>query len=83
MIKNMSSRPWFAPGQSLRLPFIGDPCSCDGFQCGCCGGIKISQINFDRQSEFELFNILLIYIHICIVLLQFVRISATINIYSD
>ncbi|XP_077297202.1 uncharacterized protein LOC143918945 [Arctopsyche grandis] len=48
-IKKMSPRPWFAPGQSLKLPFIGDPCACNGYQCGCCAGIRISQFNFDRQ----------------------------------
>ena len=36
---------------NVRLPFIGEPCSCAMLNCGCCAGMQIQQFNFDQKSN--------------------------------
>ena len=35
---------------NVRLPFIGEPCGCQTLNCGCCAGMKVTQMNFDQKS---------------------------------
>lgn len=37
-------------GSNLRMPFMGQPCTCQGKECGCCVGMKIDFLDFDQRS---------------------------------
>ncbi|CRK90250.1 CLUMA_CG003961, isoform A [Clunio marinus] len=34
---------------NIRLPFIGQPCGCISFNCGCCAGMMMEQFNIDQK----------------------------------
>lgn len=56
---------------SVRLPFIGEPCGCQSLNCGCCAGMKVTQLNFDQKSNETIrslkinFNLFLISFLVC------------------
>ncbi|XP_070498247.1 uncharacterized protein [Chironomus tepperi] len=34
---------------NIRLPFIGQPCGCFDYQCGCCAGMSMEQFNINQR----------------------------------
>ncbi|CAG9807272.1 unnamed protein product [Chironomus riparius] len=34
---------------NIRLPFIGQPCGCYDYQCGCCAGMSMEQFNINQR----------------------------------
>ncbi|XP_066598033.1 uncharacterized protein [Prorops nasuta] len=38
------------PLSSPKIAFRGLPCDCSGLSCGCCAGVNITMVNFDRRA---------------------------------